>query len=89
MPKSCDMCDYMKTNDDLMSDDYRYMVCNHPYMGEFVSDYIATRHPNCPLKSARGLIEKIEKDVFTPDFYATSTKEKIIEIIKEYCEVGE
>ena len=50
MPTSCDVCVFMKTNDDLMSDDYRYMYCGFPHMGEFVSDYIACRHPECPLQ---------------------------------------
>lgn len=50
VPKSCDVCPFMRTNDDLMSDDYRYMYCGFPYMGEFVSDYITCRHPNCPIK---------------------------------------
>ena len=50
VPKSCDVCPFMLTNDDLMSDDYRYRYCGFPYMGEYVSDYIASRHPNCPLK---------------------------------------
>ncbi len=50
MPESCDICPFRKINDDLMSDDYRYMYCDYPYMGEYVSNYIASRHPDCPLK---------------------------------------
>lgn len=49
MPKSCDVCPFAGTNDDLMSDDYRYLYCGFPYMGQFVTDYEATRHPDCPL----------------------------------------
>ena len=49
MPESCDVCDFVKTQDDLPSDDYRFMICNFPHMGEYVSDYIATRHPDCPI----------------------------------------
>ncbi len=49
MPKSCDVCPFVGTNDDLMSDDYRYLYCGFPYMGQFVTDYEATRHPDCPL----------------------------------------
>ena len=60
VPKSCDVCPFMRTNDDLMSDDYRYMYCGFPYMGEFVSDYIACRHPNCPIKCD---IEDIKADM--------------------------
>ena len=88
MPESCDICSYMKTNDDLMSDDYRYMYCNHPYMGEFVSDYVATRHPNCPLKSVEGLIEEIKKhsDRLKDSLYGDGLRH-CIEIIEEYCEV--
>lgn len=49
MPKSCDVCPFVRTNDDLMSDDYRYLYCGFPYMGQFVTDYEATRHADCPL----------------------------------------
>lgn len=49
MPKSCDVCPFVGTNDDLMSDDYRYLYCGFPYMGQFVTDYEATRHADCPL----------------------------------------
>lgn len=47
--KSCDGCPFCKTNDDLDAEDYRYMYCGYPQMGEFVGDYIACRHPDCPL----------------------------------------
>lgn len=50
MPKSCDICPFVCTNDDLMSEDYRYLYCGFPYMGMFVTDYIASRHKDCPLK---------------------------------------
>lgn len=49
MPKSCDVCPFVGTNDDLMSDDYRYLYCGFPYMGQFVTDYEATRRADCPL----------------------------------------
>lgn len=49
LPKSCDVCPFVGTNDDLRSDDYRYLYCCFPYMGQFVTDYEATRHPDCPL----------------------------------------
>ena len=49
MPKSCDVCPFVGTNDDLMSDDYRYMYCGFPYVGQYVTDYEATRHADCPL----------------------------------------
>ena len=48
--KSCDVCPFCKTNDDLDSEDYRHMYCGYPQMGEFVTDYIACRHPDCPIK---------------------------------------
>lgn len=49
MPKSCVICPFMTTNDDLSVEDYRYMYCGFPGIGEFVTDYEATRHPDCPL----------------------------------------
>ena len=49
MPRSCDVCRFSKTNDDLLSEDYRYMYCDFPGIGEYVTDYEATRHPDCPL----------------------------------------
>ncbi len=49
MPKSCDICPFSKTNDDLMSDDYRFRYCDFPYIGYFVTDYEESRHPACPL----------------------------------------
>lgn len=51
MPKSCDVCPFVGTNDDLMSDDYRYLYCGFPYMGQYVTDYEASRHPDCPIGS--------------------------------------
>ena len=74
MPKSCDVCPFMKTNDDLMNEDYRYMYCDFPYIGEYVTDYIATRHTECPLieiPTPHGRL--IDADAFSA---------KIIEIIK-------
>lgn len=49
MPKSCDVCPFVHENDDLMSDDYRFLDCGFPGMGMFVTDYIACRHPDCQL----------------------------------------
>lgn len=49
MPKTCNICPFMKTNDDLDAEDYRYMYCDFPGIGEFVTDYEASRHPYCPL----------------------------------------
>lgn len=49
MPRSCDVCRFSKTNDDLFSEDYRYRYCDFPGIGEYVTDYEATRHPYCPL----------------------------------------
>ncbi len=64
MPKSCDVCPFMKTNDDIMSDDYRYMYCDFPYMGEFVTDYEEARHPDCPLGGDRPHGRTIDADEF-------------------------
>ena len=41
MPKSCDECDFV---------DEQYHYCNIPWFGKDVSDYVACRHENCPLK---------------------------------------
>lgn len=49
MPKSCDVCDFMRTNDDLMSTDYRYMYCGFPGMGNYVTYYTQCRLEKCPL----------------------------------------
>lgn len=48
--KSCYDCPFCSANDDLDSEDYRSMYCSFPNIGEFVTDYDACRHPNCPLK---------------------------------------
>ena len=53
MPTSCDVCSFVETNDDLMSDDFRFMYCGVPYMNMYVTDYIACRHPDCPLEEVR------------------------------------
>ena len=58
MPKSCDVCPYRKENEDVASDDPRHSYCSQPYMGEYVTDYIASRHPECPMEDARGYIAK-------------------------------
>ena len=50
MPNSCDVCPFVHENDDLFSEDYRYLECGFPNMGMFVTDYIASRHPDCPIK---------------------------------------
>ena len=60
--KSCDVCPFCKTNDDLDSEDYRHMYCGYPQMGEFVTDYIACRHPDCPLKEVPTHGDLIERD---------------------------
>ena len=49
MPKSCTECPFAHENEDLPRDDSRYLTCEFPYMGEFVTDYTASRHPECPL----------------------------------------
>lgn len=49
MPQSCDVCPFVHENDDLMHDDYRFLDCAFPNMGMFVTDFIASRHPDCPL----------------------------------------
>ena len=41
MPKSCDECDFI---------DSEYHYCNIPWFGKDVSDYVACRHEDCPLK---------------------------------------
>ena len=41
MPSSCDTCDFV---------DERYCYCNVPWFGKDVSDYVACRHEDCPLK---------------------------------------
>lgn len=47
--KSCYDCPFCSANDDLDSEDYRSMYCSYPNIGEFVTDYDACRHPDCPL----------------------------------------
>ena len=72
MPKSCDVCDFVETDDKLMTCDHRYLYCGFPGMGQFVSDYEASRHPDCPLNGvpkhgrlidADELLKDIEKAV--------------------------
>lgn len=41
MPSSCDTCDFV---------DERYCYCDVPWFGKDVSDYVACRHEDCPLK---------------------------------------
>lgn len=70
MPKSCDVCPFVHENDDLMSDDYRFLDCGFPGMGMFVTDYIACRHPDCqlvevPPHGRLGDLDRLEKR-FTP-----------------------
>ena len=40
-PKSCDECQFI---------DEQYHFCAVPWFGKDVTDYIACRHPECPLK---------------------------------------
>ena len=46
MPNSCDMCDFYE---DILCCDGEHSYCGFPRMGEVVEDYIASRHPDCPL----------------------------------------
>ena len=41
MPSSCDTCDFV---------DGRHCYCGVPWFGKDVSDYVACRHEDCPLK---------------------------------------
>ena len=41
MPSSCDMCNFI---------DGQYHYCNVPWFGKDVSDYVACRHEDCPLR---------------------------------------
>lgn len=41
MPKSCDECNFI---------DELYHYCNIPWFGKDVSDYVACRHEDCPLR---------------------------------------
>ena len=43
MPNSCDVCVFYYKGE------YGHNYCDFPMMGEVVDDYIASRHPNCPL----------------------------------------
>ena len=77
MPKSCDVCPFVGTNDDLMSDDYRYMYCGFPYVGQYVTDYEATRHADCPLVLLpEGHGRLIDADSFKADCLAATKDAK-------------
>ena len=54
MPKSCDECDFI---------DERYHYCNIPWFGKDVSDYVACRHEDCPLREVPK--KKEENDAYT------------------------
>lgn len=41
MPSSCDMCEFV---------DEQYHYCNIPWFGKDVSDYVACRYEDCPLR---------------------------------------
>ena len=64
MPKSCDICPFVCENDNVLREDYRHLYCGFPGIGEFVADYIFTRHKDCPLvevKAPHGeLIDRTE-----------------------------
>lgn len=62
MPKSCDVCDFMRTNDDLMSADYRYMYCGFPSMGDYVTYYTQCRLEKCPLLEVQAHGRLIDAD---------------------------
>lgn len=67
LPKSCDVCPFMKTNDSLSCEDYRYMYCDFPNIGEFVTDYIASRHADCPLVEVKPHGRLIDADALSND----------------------
>lgn len=56
MPKSCDECSFV---------DEQYHYCNIPWFGKDVSDYVACRHEECPLKS---IPNKKEMQIVTNDY---------------------
>lgn len=85
MPDSCESCRLQFSNCDI-----RYNL------GVIESTRLKLdkkRHPDCPLKSVEGLIEKIRKmPNDNPSYWHTCDvvdREDLIEIIKEYCEVSE
>lgn len=63
MPKSCDVCDFMRINDDLMSTDYRFMFCGFPGMGKFVTYYTDCRPSDCPLSEVPAHGRLIDADL--------------------------
>ena len=52
LPKSCDVCDFVCTNDSLPTDHPHHSYCGFPGIGEYVTDYIGCRHPDCPLSES-------------------------------------
>lgn len=81
MPKSCDVCDFMRTNDDLMSADYRYMYCGFPGMGDYVTDYTQYRLEKCPLLEVQAHGRLIDADALKQNTYEIYDPMGIIEAV--------
>ena len=81
MPKSCDVCDFMRTNDDLMSADYRYMYCGFPGMGDYVTDYTQCRLAKCPLLEVQAHGRLIDADTLKQNTYEIYDPLGIIEAV--------
>ena len=81
MPESCEKCQ--------MSYDMQLSGC--PILHKWSTTHEENRMDDCPLKSVDELIDKIEIEICSRNYYTreTDTRDKIIDIIKEYCEVNE
>ena len=90
MPENCANCPltYLDTGDDAYwgLNEYRCVKDNG-----LIDIHDKERLDDCPLKSVDGLIDKIEIEICSRNYYTreTDTRDKIIEIIKEYCGMEE
>lgn len=90
IPKGCWSCSNLRALDPETD------VCK--LTGERVEDRLSlsyTRHDTCPFKTVEGLLDKVEHcldGMVANDSVisgAISTRDMIVKIIKEYCEVKE
>ena len=86
MPDNCRECKFV-----IGKGDYRYCpkVVDDDCRMRDVSRNFKERHYDCPLKSTDGLIERINKEIPTYNFFVEKAVAQVLEIIREYCEEEE
>lgn len=82
IPESCADCELITG---IITNGYGSFGRCSLIFGSWINILAYERRDDCPLKSADGLVEKIEDAIYAANSDEESIKEMAITIIKEYC----